>query len=66
MLLINIIAIAILQTKCICRILNHKNMSASIYTEKFVEPDNKMLTYDLADTKIYLDKIGSFIKIWGF
>jgi len=25
-------------------------MSASIYSEKLVEPDDKMLTYDLAET----------------
>ena len=37
-------------------------MSASIYTEKMIEPDDKMLAYDLADTKIYLDKIASFIE----
>lgn len=37
-------------------------MSASIYTEKFVEPDDKMLTYDLAESKSYLDKIAEFIE----
>lgn len=37
-------------------------MSASIYTEKLVEPDDKMLTYDLAVTKKYLDKIAEFIE----
>jgi len=37
-------------------------MSASIYTEKLVEPDDKMLTYDLAETKSYLDKIAGFIE----
>jgi hypothetical protein len=37
-------------------------MSASIYTEKLVEPDDKMLTYDLAETKDYLDKIAKFIE----
>ncbi len=36
-------------------------MSASIYAEKLVEPDDKMLTYDLAETKEYLDKIAQFI-----
>jgi hypothetical protein len=36
-------------------------MSASIYKEKLVEPDDKMLTYDLADTKSYLDTIKEFI-----
>ena len=38
-------------------------MSASIYTEKLVEPNDKMLTYDLAETKKYLDKIAEFIEI---
>ena len=37
-------------------------MSASIYAEKLVEPDDKMLTYDLAETKSYLDKIAGFIE----
>lgn len=37
-------------------------MSASIYTEKLVEPDDRMLTYDLAETKSYYDKIGEFIE----
>lgn len=37
-------------------------MSASIYTEKLVEPDDKMLTYDLAETKSHLDKIAGFIE----
>ncbi len=37
-------------------------MSASIYTEKLVKPDDKMLTYDLADTKSYFDKIAAFIE----
>jgi hypothetical protein len=37
-------------------------MSASIYTEKLVEPNDKMLTYDLADTKCHLDKIAEFIE----
>ena len=37
-------------------------MSASIYTEKWVEPDDKMLTYDLAGTKSYLDSIAEFIE----
>lgn len=37
-------------------------MSASIYTEKFVEPDDKMLTYDLAESKSFLDKIAEFIE----
>lgn len=37
-------------------------MSASIYNEKLVEPDDKMLTCDLAETKTYLDKIREFIK----
>lgn len=37
-------------------------MSASIYTEKLVEPDDKMLTYDLAETRSYFDKIAEFIE----
>lgn len=37
-------------------------MSASIYSEKLVEPDDKMLTFDLAETKSYLDKIAEFIE----
>ena len=37
-------------------------MSASIYTEKLIEPDDKMLTYDLAKTKKYLDRIAEFIE----
>lgn len=37
-------------------------MSASIYTEKSVEPDDIMLTYDLAETKRYFDKIQEFIE----
>lgn len=37
-------------------------MSASIYTEKLVEPDNRMLTHDLAETKSYLDRIAEFIE----
>lgn len=36
-------------------------MSASIYTEKLVQPDDKMLSYELADTKKYLDKISTVI-----
>ena len=36
-------------------------MSASIYTEKLVQPDDKMLTYDLGDTKKFLDRISTFI-----
>ncbi len=37
-------------------------MSASIYSEKLVEPDDKMLTHDLAETKNYLDRIAEFIE----
>jgi hypothetical protein len=37
-------------------------MSASIYTEKMVMPDNKMLSYDLADSKMFLDEIAEVIK----
>lgn len=41
---------------------NHRIMSASVYTEKLVEPDDKILTYDLAETKNYLDRIAKFIE----
>lgn len=37
-------------------------MSASIYSEKLVEPNDKMLTFDLAETKPLLDKIADYIK----
>jgi uncharacterized protein YdhG (YjbR/CyaY superfamily) len=37
-------------------------MSASIYTDKLLKPDDMMLTYDLAQTKSYLDKIIGFIE----
>jgi hypothetical protein len=37
-------------------------MAASIYTEKLVEPDDKMLACDLGETKSYLDKIAHFIE----
>lgn len=37
-------------------------MSASIYTEKLVSPDDKILAHDLAGAKEYLDKIGLFIE----
>jgi hypothetical protein len=37
-------------------------MSASIYTEKLIEPNDKMLIYDLAETKCHLDKIAEFIE----
>lgn len=37
-------------------------MSASIYTEKLVKPDDKLLTFDLAETKGYYDKIAEFIE----
>ncbi len=36
-------------------------MSASIYIEKLIVPNDKMLTYDLAETKSYFDKIAEFI-----
>jgi hypothetical protein len=36
-------------------------MSASIYSEKLVQPNDKMLSYDLAETKEYLDKISNVI-----
>ena len=31
-------------------------MARSIYDDKSVEPDDKMLSFDLEDTKIYLDQ----------
>jgi hypothetical protein len=37
-------------------------MSASIYSEKLVEPTEKMLSSDLEGTKKYLDKIAEFIE----
>lgn len=37
-------------------------MSASIYSEKLVEPNDKMLAHDLAETKSFLDKIADFIE----
>lgn len=37
-------------------------MSVSVFDLKLVEPDDKMLTVELGDTRKYLDKIGSFIK----
>lgn len=37
-------------------------MSASIYTEKMVMPDDNMLNYDLAGTKAFLDEIAEVIK----
>lgn len=37
-------------------------MSASIFDLKQVEPNDKMLAVELGETKVYLDKIGSFIK----
>ena len=37
-------------------------MSASIYTEKLIEPNDRMLSHDLVDTKVFFDKIGSFIE----
>jgi len=37
-------------------------MSASIYTENLVVPDDKMLTFDLAETKKFLDIIAEFIE----
>ena len=49
-------------------------MSTSIYNEKLIEPDDTMLDHDLAETKIYFDKIanvidtqyGEFRKEWKF
>ncbi|MDV4116290.1 hypothetical protein CMT30_12045 [Elizabethkingia anophelis] len=40
---------------------NLKTMSASIYDEKLVEPNDKMLTFDLGITKKYFDEISKFI-----
>ena len=37
-------------------------MSASIYSDKLVVPDEKLLAKDLGDTKSYLDNIVSFIE----
>ncbi len=37
-------------------------MSASIYSDKLVVPDEKLLANDLGDTKSYLDKIAAFIE----
>lgn len=37
-------------------------MSESLYAEKLVMPNDTMLTYDLMDTKRYLDQIAEFIK----
>lgn len=37
-------------------------MPASIYTDKLVEPNDLMLTVDLAETKKYLNVIAEFIK----
>lgn len=37
-------------------------MSASIYNEKLIEPNDKMLSHDLADSKSNLDKIAEFIE----
>ncbi len=37
-------------------------MSASIYTEKLVEPNDKMLAYDLCETNNYLNTIAKFIE----
>jgi hypothetical protein len=37
-------------------------MSASIYTEKLVKPDDTMLACDLGEAKSYLDKITGFIE----
>jgi len=37
-------------------------MSASIYDDKMIEPNDKMLSYDLKSTKKYLDRISTFIE----
>lgn len=36
-------------------------MATSIYDDKLIVPTDKMLKYDLGETKIYLDKISTFI-----
>ena len=37
-------------------------MSASLYTEKFIQPDDTMLAYDLGKAKQLLDTLTSFIE----
>lgn len=37
-------------------------MAGSIYSEKLVKPNDKMLACDLVDSKTYLDRLGSFIE----
>ena len=37
-------------------------MSASLYTEKFIQPDDTMLAYDLGNAKQLLDSLASFIE----
>lgn len=37
-------------------------MTASIYDDKLIEPNDKMLVSELAETKNYFDKICEFIK----
>ena len=38
-------------------------MSSSIYTDKEFEPNEKMLDYDLAEAKHFLDEIKNFIAV---
>ena len=37
-------------------------MSASIYIDKLIEPNDKMLAHDLDNAKVFLDIIASFIE----
>jgi len=39
-----------------------KNMAGSIFNSKLVEPDDKMMTYELGETKEYLNRICEFIE----
>ena len=38
-------------------------MSASLYDDDLIEPDDERLSSDLADTKIFFDKICNFIEV---
>ena len=38
-------------------------MSARIYTDNLIEPDDKMLAHDLANTKVYFDLIGASVSL---
>ena len=37
-------------------------MAASLYDDKLIEPNDEMLSYDLGETKIFLDRISGFIE----